>query len=115
MRGYIPLTWAQAAVLAREGAVAAPLHACVVDPAWRREAVDVDEEMWEYEAQTMAAAALGDGGGVVVAVDLPGAAQFIDDGWVSVDAVQLRDAAALLDAELSWYGVQELDLLLAER
>jgi hypothetical protein len=85
----------------------------VVDPAWRAGAPEVDEEEWEYEAQGSAAQALPEAGGFVLAADIELPAAAPDDGWVEVPGpVARRDVAAVLDAELAWFGVQELDALL---
>lgn len=133
MRAYVPIGWPQVEALRAQGQIAGPLRACVVDPAWRAGAPEVDEEEWEYEAQAAAAAALGGaalggaalggaalgdaaGGGVVLAVDVDGPGTPPEDGWTELAGpVALRDVAAVLDAELAWFGVQEIDQLLAGR
>jgi hypothetical protein len=126
MRAYVPVGWAQLAVLDAEGVLQGPLRACAVDPGWRVGAPEVDEEEWEFEAQLAAAEALVDlDGGVVLAVDVPdpagsgpqsagaGQGSAFDDGWVSVDGpVTRRQVAAVLTTDLAWFGVQEIPGLL---
>ncbi len=114
MRGYCPLPAPALADLLADGTLPGPLRACVVDPDWRAGAPEVDEEQWEYEAQEAAAAALADPRGVVLAVDLTlPAATPVVDGWVDVPGPIALDAvAAVLTADLAWYGVQELPALL---
>jgi hypothetical protein len=117
MRAYLPVAWADLAALQDTGALPGPRPAVVVAPAWRAGAPDVDEEEWEFEAQSAAAAGLPPGGGVVLAVDLdaqPGAVP--DDGRTQVPGpVRRADVAAVLTADLAWYGVQEIPELLAGR
>lgn len=121
MRAYAPATWAQLAQLDDADLLPGPLRACAVDPAWRAAAPDVDEEQWEFEAQSAAAAALDAGGdsaggpgGVVLALDAePGPGAAMRDGWVDLAGpVRRDDLAAVLSADLAWYGVQEIGLLL---
>ncbi len=112
MRAYGPVTWAQLGELVETGALPGPLRACAVDPAWRAGAPDVDEEEWEYEAQLLAAHALAQRPGVLLAIDLDEAGES-QDGWVEVPGpVRRRDVAALLTEELGWFGVQEASSLL---
>lgn len=118
MRAYVPVTWGQLAVLHEEGTIGGPLRACSVDPQWRAGSPDIDEEQWEFEAAQLAAAALGPSGGVVLAVDVTPVdvtAGWLDDGWWSLARVDRSRAAAVLTADLSWYAVQEIPDLLAER
>jgi hypothetical protein len=115
MRGYCPVPAAGLATLLAERSLPGPRRVCVVDPAWRADAPEVDEEQWEYEAQQAAAAALDDPRGAVLAMDLalPGTPG-IEDGWVEVPGpIAIDDVAAVLTADLAWYGVQELPALLA--
>ena len=75
MRVYLPVGWNQLAQLERTGELAAPLPGFAVDPAWRTGAPEVDEEEWEYEAQTLAADALpADGDRVRIEAQPPPAA-----------------------------------------
>ena len=117
MRAYLPIDWAQLAELQAAGSLPGPLRACAVDPTWRAGAPDVDEEEWEFEAQSLAAESLGAEGGVVLAVDVdpvPDATQ--DDGWFALPGpVRKRDVAAVLTADLAWFAVQEIPALLAPR
>ena len=116
MRVYLPLGWAQLAQQQERGSVAGPLRACAVDPRWRADSPEVDEEEWEYEAAQQAADSLPSGHGLVLAVDVAGPSAEFADGWVDVSGpVSRRDVAALLDRELAWFGLQELAGLLAER
>ena len=116
MRAYVPIGWPQLEALQAHGRIPGPLRACVVDPSWRTGAPEVNEEEWEFEAQSAAAAALGAEGGVVLAVEAEGPATPPADGWLALPGpVALRDVAAVLDAELAWFGVQEVDQLLAGR
>lgn len=117
MRGYVPLGWSELATLHVSGALAGPTRACVVDPAWRLGDPEVDEEVWESEAQTQAAEQLPEGVGVVLAVDVSAPAGITpEDGWLTLpDGIRRRDLAAVLTAELAWYAVQEIPALLAER
>lgn len=112
MRAYLPIDRVQLVALEADGTLPGPLRGCVVDPAWRAGDPAVDEEQWEYEAQALAVEGLLDAGGVVVAVDVtPDAAP--DDGWVVVPGpIRRADVLAVLDAELAWYGVQEIPALL---
>jgi hypothetical protein len=114
MRAYIPLGWADLAGFEAAGELQGPLRACVVDPRWRAGSPEVDEEEWEFEAQVAAAEALVDrDGGVVLAVDVPDPATDPEDGWVTlVGPVARRDAAAVLTADLAWFGIQEIPGLL---
>ena len=119
MRAYVPLAAVALAELVAARSLPGPFQACVVDPAWRAGAPDVDEEEWEFEAQQAAAARHarrndGERTGAVLALDveLPSDAP-IEDGGVEVPGpIALRDVAAVLDVELAWYGVQELRALL---
>ena len=117
MRAYLPVGWADLAALQDAGVLPGPRHAVVVDPAWRAGAPEVGEEGWEFEAQSAAAAELPAGGGVVLAVDLdpqPGAVP--EDGRMRVAGpVRRADVAAVLTADLAWYGAQEIPELLAGR
>jgi hypothetical protein len=114
MRAYLPIDRAQLVALHRQGALPGPLRGCAVDPAWRAGAPDVDEEQWEYEAQSQAADSLPGVGGVVLAVDI-GADIPPADGWVMVPGPIRRTAvAAVLSADLAWFGVQEIPALLEE-
>jgi hypothetical protein len=116
MRVYVPASWGQLRHMQTEGGIPGPLRGCAVDPRWRADTPDVDEEEWEYEAQLLAAAALTVQGavtGMVLAIDVPGALTGFDDGWVDVPGpVARRQVGAVLDADLAWYGVQELAGLL---
>lgn len=114
MRAYAPVSWPQLAQIAEAGQLPGPLRACAVDPAWRAGAPDVDEEQWEYEAQLQAAEALGEEGGAVLALDAdPAPGATIRDGWVDLaDPVRGSDLAAVLTADLAWFGVQEIPALL---
>lgn len=118
-RVYVPVGWSQAERLSAEGVLDGPVQACAVDPRWRVGAPEVDEEEWEFEAQHQAAEALAElGGGLVLALDAPESdlGPAADDGWREVAGpVRRGDLGALLDADLGWYGVQELEQLLAER
>jgi hypothetical protein len=115
MRAYVPISWPQLAALAAGGSVPGPLRACAVDPHWRAGAPEVDEEEWEYEAQSAAAASVGVDGGVVLAVDADPDGRTPEDGWVELPGpIGLRDVAAVLSTELAWFGVQEIDQLLAQ-
>jgi hypothetical protein len=112
MRAYLPVGWADLVALQDASALAGPARGCVVDPAWRAGAPDVDEEQWEYEAQTLAAEAIPPGGGVVLAIDVD-AAPDPEDGWVQLPGDVRRSAvAAVLTADLAWYAVQEIPQLL---
>ncbi len=117
MRAYLPIGWPQLGDLHRVGELDAPLPGFAVDPQWRLGAPDVDEEEWEYEAQALAADALPENGGVVLAVDLDStpSAGLRDGAFDMVDPVLRRHVAAVLDADLAWYGTQEIPALLAER
>ena len=87
-----------------------------VDPAWRAGAPEVDEEEWEFEAQLAAAEALADlDGGVVLAVDVPRSPTGPSRGRMGrpwPGPVSRRDVAAVLTADLAWFGVQEIPGLL---
>lgn len=117
MRAYLPLTWAQAARLHAEGVLPGPLRGCAVDPAWRAGSPEVDEEQWEFEAQSAAAQELSDpDAGVVLAVDVDAPDATLDDGWFTWPGpVDRRAAAAVLTQDLAWFAVQELPDLLAGR
>jgi hypothetical protein len=116
MRAYVPIGWPQLEALRSASRIPGPVRAVVVDPTWRTGAPEVDEEEWEFEAQSAAAAALGVEGGVVLAVDADVPVTPPDDGWVALGGpLALRDVAAVLDAGLAWFGVQELEQLLAGR
>jgi hypothetical protein len=116
MRVYLPATWSQLGQLQKQGVLLGPLRCCAVDPRWRADAPEVDEEEWEYEAQLLAAEALTEPGGMVLAVDLPDELTDVEEGWVDLPGpVERRQVGALLDSELAWYGLQELGELLAQR
>jgi hypothetical protein len=120
MRAYIPVGWEQLAAFDSAGRLEGPLRGCAVDPSWRASDPEVDEEEWEFEAQLVAAEALADldGGGVVLAVDVPapeqgGPGSPFEDGWVSLTGpISRRDTAAVLTTDLAWFGVQEIPGLL---
>lgn len=119
MRAYIPLGWGQLAAFDSAGHLEGPLRVCAVDAAWRAADPDVAEEEWEFEAQLAAAEALADlEGGVLLAVDVPepdaaGTDGSFEDGWVNLAGpVSRRDTAAVLTADLAWFGVQEIPGLL---
>ena len=121
MRAYLPLTWAQLQALHAAGSLEGPLRGCAVDPAWREGSPDVDEEQWEYEAQSAAAEELsGADGGVVLAVDLddsePTMPPTMEDGRFTHPGPVARQAAsAVLTADLAWFGMQEIPELLNGR
>lgn len=113
MRAYVPLAWDDVAVFHAEAAISPPVRACAVDQAWRQAATDVDEEQWEYEAQSMAAESLGEGGGLVLAVDVPQPGESLADGWFELgEPVGRSQVAAILTGELAWFALQELPQLL---
>ncbi len=114
MRAYIPVGWADLAAFDTTGRLEGPLRACAVDPQWRSGAPEVDEEEWEFEAQAAAAEALQPlEGGVVLAVDVDEPDVTAQDGWVTLAGpVARRDAAAVLSADLAWFGIQEIPGLL---
>jgi len=113
MRAYLPVGWAALADLHRAASITGPLRGCAVDPAWRAGDPSVDEEQWEYEAQAQAAESLPGGAGVVLAVDVPGDGSAIQDGWVELPGpIRRADVAAVLTADLAWFGVQEIPGLL---
>ena len=117
MRAYLPVTWDQLREFDAAGLLAGPLRFCAVDPRWRSEAPEVDEEEWEFEAQLAAAQSLpdiGDGaGGVVLALDVVAVDGPLDDGWGSIGGPISRfEAAAVLTTDLEWFGVQEIPFLL---
>lgn len=115
MRVYVPVGWALLKQLQESGGLDGPQRGCAVDPAWRAGAPEVDEEEWEYEAAQQAAESLDSDGGLVLAVDLDEAFDSYVDGWVTVPGpVRRRQVGAVLDAELAWFGLQELGGLLAE-
>lgn len=115
MRAYVPVGWGQLAALDAAGHLEGPLRGCAVDPAWRAGSPEVDEEQWEYEAQLAAAESLADpDGGVVLAVDVAEAGGALEDGWRDLPGpVSRRDIAAVLTADLAWFGVQEIPGLLS--
>lgn len=116
MRAYVPAGWPQLAALRDGSPLQGPMRACVVDPDWRAGAPEVDEEEWEYEAQSAAAAALGPHGGVVLALDADDPQQAPADGWVVLAGpISRGNVAAVLSADLGWFGVQEIDELLTGR
>jgi hypothetical protein len=112
MRAYLPLAWPDLRRLHEAGQLDGPTRACVVDPAWRRAAPEVDEEQWEYEALSLAATALGSDGGLVLAVEAQPTSSF-DDGWCTVaGAISTEAVHAMFSERLEWYGIQELGALL---
>jgi hypothetical protein len=112
MRAYLPIDRVQLVTLQGDGALPGPLRGCAVDPAWRAGDPAVDEEQWEYEAQSLAAESLTDADGVVLAVDVE-ADELPDDGWVVVPGpIRRADVAAVLSAELAWFAAQEIPALL---
>ena len=115
MRAYVPVGWAQLATLDAAGHLEGPLRGCAVDAAWRAGSPEVDEEQWEYEAQLTAAESLADpDGGVVLAVDVEEDGGGVEDGWLDLPGpVSRRDIAAVLTADLAWFGVQEIPGLLS--
>ena len=115
MRVYVPVGWAQLAALDAAGQLEGPLRGCAVDAAWRAGDPEVDEEQWEYEAQLSAAESLADpDGGVVLAVDVAEPGEAPEDGWLELPGpVSRRDIAAVLTADLAWFGVQEIPGLLS--
>jgi len=114
MRAYVPVGWDDLAALEQVGTLPGPRRACVVDPAWRAGAVDVDEEEWEFEAQQQAAGALAEGG-VVLAVEADTTGE-PDDGWVELPGPVLRrEVRAVLTADLAWFAAHEVADLLAQR
>jgi len=115
MRAYLPLTWAQLRTLETAGRLDGPLRACAVDPAWRAGSPEVDEEQWEFEAQSCAAQELtGPDAGVVLAVDVEESAAPLADGWFTTGALERAQSSAVLTADLAWYGMQEVAALLVE-
>ena len=119
MRVYVPAAWSQLTRLQTDGSLPDPVRGCAVDPRWRADSPDVDEEQWEYEAAQLAAQTLtedGEPSGMVLAVDVPGELPGQADGWVAVPGgVRRSQVGAVLDSELAWYGLQELAGLLAQR
>lgn len=119
MRAYAPVTMMQADELLTSGQLIGPLPAWGVDPQWRSGSPEVSEEEWEYEAAALAAAALGQDPGVVLAVETEavvasGGQPAFDDGRVTlIGPVPLATVAAVLTADLAWFGVQELAELIA--
>jgi hypothetical protein len=113
MRAYVPVTRVQLAAVQGSG-LDGPLRACAVDPLWRAGDPSVDEEQWEYEAQSLAAGVLPDRDGVVLAVEV--ADDLVDtlaDGWLELPGpVRRTEVAAVLTAELAWFAVQEIPALL---
>ncbi len=115
MRAYLPIRWSDLRTLYASGELRGSRRACVVDPQWRAEDAEVDEEEWEFAAQLLAAQALADReGGLLLALDLdPEPTQAPVDGWLAVPGPLRRtQIAALLTEDLAWYGVQELGDLL---
>jgi hypothetical protein len=112
MRAYVPVTLAQLDRLQHAGQLTGPVRGCAVDPGWRSGDPAVDEEQWEFEAQSLAAEALPGGQGVVLAVDVadePARA----DGWCELAGpIRREDLAAVLTADLAWFAVQEIPDLL---
>ncbi len=117
MRAYLPLTWAQLQAWHAAGSLEGPLRACAVDPAWRVGSTDIDEEQWEFEAQSLAAGQLlGPDAGVVLAVDLDDVEPTMQDGWFTyAGPVTRSSASAVLTADLAWFGMQEIAELLSAR
>jgi len=118
MRVYLPVGRPQLEVLRGGRGLDGPLTGWAVDPSWRTGSPEVDEEQWEHEAQLEAAAALAEPvGGMVLAVDVPDEeVSDPDDGRVVIPGgVRRSQAGALLDRDLSWFGLQELDSLLPDR
>lgn len=114
MRAYVPVALARAGELLQVGQLLGPMLAWAVDPQWRAGAPEVSEEEWEYEACALAADNLPEPGGVVLAVDADTDSPVApDDGRLTLPGpLLLTTVAAVLDADLSWYGVQELPDLL---
>ena len=115
MRAYVPVGWPALAALHRDGQLPGPHRACSVDPAWRAGDPAADEEEWEYEAQQAAADMLAAQGGVILALDVePPTGAALADGWFDLAAtIRRTDIAAVLTAELAWFGAQEVPALLA--
>lgn len=117
MRAYLPVSQARAGQLLEVGQLAGPVAVWAVDPQWRAGAPQVSEEEWEYEASLLAADNLPDPEGVILAVDIDAAASgqlALDDGRTTLPGpVLLAAVAAVLAADLAWYGVQELPDLIA--
>ncbi len=115
MRAYVPVTWEDLDELSGSGTLPGPRAAYVVDPAWCAADPGATEEEWEYEAQELAADALDQHGGVVLALEVavPG---HVDDGLVELPGpIQRRAVAAVFTADLAWFGLQEVPHLLAQR
>lgn len=114
MRAYVAVPWVDLAELSATGSLPGPRAAVVVDPAWRVAAAEVTEEEWEYQAQEMAAEDLaGVGGGVVLAVDADPPGVPVQDGrTVLPGPIARASVGAVLTADLSWYGLQEVPELL---
>lgn len=117
MRAYLPVAWSQLELLQADDVLPGPHWACAVPPAWRTEDPQVDEEQWEFEAQSAAAGRLGArDGGVVLAVDVDDDHALSNDGWLTLtEAVRRATVAAVLTEDLAWYGIQEIGDLLAQR
>ena len=118
MRVYVPVGRLQLEVLRGGRGLDGPLTGWAVDPGWRTGSPEVDEEQWEHEAQTEAAATLTElARGLVLAVDVPDeAVSDPDDGRVIIPGgVRWSQVGALLDRDLAWFGLQELDILLSDR
>lgn len=116
MRVYLPVSRRSLAALQEDGVLGGTHRACAVSAAWRAAEPQVDEEQWEFEAQSLAAGELTSGsGGVVLAVDVSDTRTPDDDGWLAVtEAVRRSQVAAVLTQDLAWYGIQEIGELLAE-
>ena len=113
MRAYVPVAWAELRGLQRDGVLPGPLRACAVDPAWRAGDPTAEDEQWEYVAQEEAAQALAEGAGVVLALDVDPDGELFDGWFVRTEPIRRASLAAVLTADLAWFGVQEIPALLA--
>jgi hypothetical protein len=116
MRVYLPISRTSLVALQTDGMLGGTHRACAVPAAWRAAEPQVDEEQWEFEAQSLAAEQLmASAGGVVLALDLSDPRTPGDDGWLTVtEAVRRSQVAAVLTRDLAWYGLQEIGDLLTE-
>lgn len=112
MRAYIPVSSQAARRFLATGTLAGPNRAWVVDPLWRAGVPDVDEEVWEYEAAQLAADSLAGLAGVVLAAEVSQVGPVADGATEVADQLARRDIAAVLTADMAWYGLQELGELL---